>query len=119
MPTVRIFRPVNPASTELTIPERPLTSPRRELGKGMQPWIRKHRIGAILLAVLALAGIGGVLVYVYFTCCFTLRWANAPVSVQPSLHGVAAAFILLPQCAIQRACRAADGYELYIMRSLL
>jgi hypothetical protein len=38
-------------------------------------WIRKHRVGAFFLAVLALAGMGGVLVFFYFNYCFTLRWA--------------------------------------------
>ncbi len=38
----------------------------------MRPWIRKHRIGAFFLAVLALAGIGGALVFFYFNYCFTL-----------------------------------------------
>jgi hypothetical protein len=40
--------------------------------KKMRPWIRKHRIGAFFLTVLALAGIGGFLVFFYFNYCFTL-----------------------------------------------
>jgi hypothetical protein len=59
----------------------------------MRAWIRKHRIGAFLLAVLALAGIGGILVFVYFTYWFTLGLANAPGVVQPRRHGVTAVYV--------------------------
>ena len=41
----------------------------------MRTWIRTHRIAAFFLAVLSLAGIGGILVFCYFDFCFTLRWA--------------------------------------------
>jgi hypothetical protein len=47
----------------------------------MRAWIRKHRISAFSLAVLALACIAGILVFCYFNYCFTLRWANAPGGV--------------------------------------
>jgi hypothetical protein len=50
----------------------------------MRGWIRKHRLGAFSLAVLALACIAGILVFCYFQFCFTLRWANA----SPDLSGV-------------------------------
>ena len=59
----------------------------------MRPWIRKHRIGAFFLAVLALAGIGGILVFIYFTYWFTLGLASAPGAVQSSRHGVTAAYL--------------------------
>jgi len=59
----------------------------------MRAWIRKHRIGAFLLAVLALAGIGGVLVFIYFTYWFTLGLANAPGADQSNRHVVAVAHV--------------------------
>ena len=38
----------------------------------MRLWIRKHRIAALFLGVLAFAGIGAILVVCYFTFWFTL-----------------------------------------------
>jgi hypothetical protein len=72
----------------------------------MRSWIRKHRIGALLLAVLALAGMGGILVFLYFTYGFTLRWANAPGSraVEPSWSDCG--LCLSPQRAIIHAVEA-------------
>jgi hypothetical protein len=58
----------------------------------MRAWIRKHRIGAMLLAVLTLAGMGYVLVFFYFTYCFSLRWANATGDVQSGRQGVTATY---------------------------
>jgi hypothetical protein len=59
----------------------------------MRAWIRKHRIGAFCLAVLALAGIGGVLVFMYFTYWFTPGLARAPGALQSSRHGVTAVYV--------------------------
>jgi hypothetical protein len=66
----------------------------------MRAWIRKHRTGAFLLAVLALAGIGGILVFFYFTYWFTLGLANAPGTVRSSRHGVSAAYLYRQQSAL-------------------
>jgi hypothetical protein len=56
----------------------------------MRAWIRKHRIGALLLGVLSVAVVGCILVFFYFNFCFTLKWANAADTVQPSRQAVIA-----------------------------
>ena len=53
----------------------------------MRPWIRKHRLAALFWAVLALAGIGGILIFCYFTFWFTLPLASAPGGVE-IIHAV-------------------------------
>jgi hypothetical protein len=59
----------------------------------MPHWILKRRVGPSFLAVLALAGIGGVLVFIYFTYWFTLGMASAPGALQSSRHGVTAVYV--------------------------
>jgi hypothetical protein len=59
----------------------------------MRSWIRRHCIAAFFAAVLALAGMGGVLAFFYFTYWFSLTWANVPGAVQPSQHRVAATYV--------------------------
>jgi uncharacterized membrane protein AbrB (regulator of aidB expression) len=52
----------------------------------MRPWIRKHRLAALFWAVMALAGIGGILIFCYFTYWFTLPLASAPGGMDSNCH---------------------------------
>jgi hypothetical protein len=82
----------------------------------MRPWIRKHRIGALLLAVLALAGMGGILVFLYFTYGFTLRWANASGSRAFERSWSDCSLCLSPQHPIVRAVEAEHDGPVFIFR---